>query len=112
MLAEVNFKGSNLKAASLRRTKCQSGIFREATLARSNLWGANLRKADFTKVDLRDADMSFCEVGGADFSAADLGGVKFEDTKFDEHTKFPKGFKPPVGLIWAGTGPDQIGRAS
>jgi len=75
-------------------------------LAKCNLSAANFSKADFTKADLRDADLSFSIVAGADFSAADLGGVKFEHTRFDEHTKFPKGFKLSEGLTWAGTGPD------
>jgi len=105
-LAEVNFQGSNLKGAHLRRTKCQSCTFQEAALAKSDLSSSNFRKADFNKADLQEADLSYADVGGADFTEADLTGVNFEYTRFDEHTKFPKGFKPAEGLVWSGTGID------
>jgi uncharacterized protein YjbI with pentapeptide repeats len=105
-LSEANFKGCNLNSAHLVNSKCLSSVFREAQIAGCNLRSAKLRKADFTKANLRKADLSFSDISGADFSGSDLSGVQYERTRYDEHTKFPKGFKPPEELVWTGTGID------
>src|SRR5207244_10464098 len=57
--------------------------------------GANLTKADLNRARLQ----------GADFTGATLTGAKLAKAQFDEHTKFPAGFKPPADMIWKGTGP-------
>jgi hypothetical protein len=64
----------------------------------------SFRKAVFVAADLRKADFESADLRGADLSSAKLAGANFDATKYDEHTRFPKGFKLPAGLKWAGTG--------
>ncbi len=63
-------------------------------------------RARFVGADLTDAHLGGSDLRGADFTDANLAGVDFVAGKFDEQTKWPRGFRPPKSLTWKGTGPD------
>jgi len=113
--------GVSFHAATFTDASCQQADFskcnlRETTLLRTNfskanLEGADLRQsrlkgADFTGANLAGADLWYTDLKGADFTGAKLSGARFEHTKFDEQTVFPKRFKLAEGLVWAGKGKD------
>jgi hypothetical protein len=103
---KANFSGARLAGADLG-----AGGFGDARFSGADLTGASLNygkfpRADFTGANLNGADLADSDLKGANFSGATLTDCNFERAKFDEHTRWPKGFKPPAGMAWKGVGPD------
>tara|TARA_R100000951_G_scaffold116469_1_gene128459 strand:- start:743 stop:1120 length:378 start_codon:yes stop_codon:yes gene_type:complete len=74
------FVGADLRGVDLR------GI---------DLRGANLHSANLTGANLRFADLSGADLSGADLSPGTVMRTKFSRRiKYDNRTKWPKGFKP------------------
>ncbi len=78
------FYGANLKGASFKRAQLKRADFQVA-----NLEGADLRWSNLTYANLLGTNLC-----GADLTEANLEWVVFKGTKYDKHTKFPKGFNP------------------
>ena len=77
-------------------------LVREADLEGASLQGCNLRCSRFRNTNLRQAnlsgsDFSHADLCGADMSSADLTDVIFDETKYDEQTRFPEGFEVSAG---------------
>jgi hypothetical protein len=101
---EASFRNARLDGARLEEGKYAAADFSTASLAGAVLRQGGFRKAVFVGADLRKANLQSADLRGADLSSAKLGGAYIDATKYDEHTRFPKGFKLPAGLKWAGTG--------
>jgi uncharacterized protein YjbI with pentapeptide repeats len=86
VLDGVSFSGANLRQAD----------FEAASLKGSNLRGSRCRETNFNTANLRKADFGYSDLRGADLSSAVLEGARFENTKHDATTIFPKGFVFPV----------------
>ncbi len=103
---DVILRGANLKEAEI-----YSGTFFLSDLSETNcegtkFWGTGLQKVNFTKSNLRNAIFGKTNLGGstdvsgANFTDAILDGVKFDETRYDEKTIFPKNFNPAKnGLV-------------
>jgi hypothetical protein len=104
-LKEARFVGAKLTRAEFWGSTLQSANFADADLTRAALSGCKCEKASFVNAKLTNADLSSAKLQGSDFTGAKLTGANLEKAQFDEHTKFPVGFKPPAGMTWKGTGP-------
>jgi hypothetical protein len=80
---------SFLNGAKLSKADLSHSNLKETQLAKADLSGANLVDANLQKVDLSHADLS-----GADLTDADLTGATLYRVKFDDKTKWPKGYTP------------------
>jgi uncharacterized protein YjbI with pentapeptide repeats len=85
-LTSADLRYALLSTASLVRTKLVSADLTDAILS-----GAYLREADLRGADLRGADLR-----GADLRGANLTGAKMEHICFDDQTRWPSGFTPPL----------------
>jgi WD40 repeat protein len=89
VLSDADFKGSNLQGA----------ILTGATLHRVDFGGGvNLTFADLSRAEMVGADLT-----GVNFEGANLEGVNLSGVRFDETTRFPKGFQPPIPLSEIGS---------
>jgi uncharacterized protein YjbI with pentapeptide repeats len=104
-LQGADFQKADLTDARGSSAKLNEVNFTEACLKNVKFWGCILCKANLQKADLRGAQLASADLRGANLSAASLEGASLEQAKYDEHTRFPKGFKPPREMKWAGTGP-------
>jgi uncharacterized protein YjbI with pentapeptide repeats len=59
-----------------------------------NLVGQSLIGATFGGTDLSGANRSLADLCGADLSQADLSGINLNGAKYNQDTKWPKGFDP------------------
>jgi hypothetical protein len=110
MLGYCNLKGANLRKADLREaqgyaTKMPEADLTDACLANAKLSGCNLNKAILAEADLSGAELVRADLRGANLLGANLEDAKLGYAKYDEQTRFPKGFRPPKDMKWAGTGP-------
>ncbi|MFO1205560.1 MAG: pentapeptide repeat-containing protein [Burkholderiales bacterium] len=81
----ADFYQADLTRASLRNAILAGAQFRETNLEDAVLMGAQCTDANFKLASLRGADLTDCR---------DLDSAKFEDTIYDERTRFPSGFDP------------------
>jgi uncharacterized protein YjbI with pentapeptide repeats len=63
-------------------------------LVGQSLIGADLNGATFCGTDLSGANLSLADLCGADLSRADLSGINLNGAKYNQDTKWPKGFDP------------------
>jgi uncharacterized protein YjbI with pentapeptide repeats len=120
-LASATIIAANLTRASFRKANLQNaelhgGHGLEANFAEADLTGADLssgyenpsrwRRTNFQKAKLTGANFTKADVCGADFTGAILRDVVFKRAKFDEATRFPKGFVMDRSMRWVGAGPD------
>ena len=95
-LRKADFYWAMLRGSDLSESDCEEAEFMGANLQEVNFTGANLKNADFTKDKLGGST----DVCGANFTDAILDGAKFDKTRYDAKTIFPKNFKPEQnGLI-------------
>lgn len=122
---ESNFVGAILSEATLSHANVVGANFVGAILTGANLSGANLGGVHFVTANLDGADLSGAHLDGADFreanvSGADLsgailegdiyGGATLERAKYNDQTKFPKGFDPEAhGMVKVGEEEDEDG---
>jgi uncharacterized protein YjbI with pentapeptide repeats len=100
----ARLRGARLTGASAWATQFHEADFEGASLARVILSHTKFRGASLRGADLRQTQFLWVDLRGADLTSADLAGAKFEQATYDEHTRFPQGFTPPAGLVWAGQG--------
>jgi hypothetical protein len=103
-LGKSNLSGAKLRDAqwwgvSLDSARLDGADCRNMQLAGSSMCNADCKGADFTSANLNSVD--FC---GANLTGAILAKAMLIDARYDEHTKFPQGFKPTLEMTWAGTG--------
>jgi uncharacterized protein YjbI with pentapeptide repeats len=118
----ANLSGAYLSGADLRNANFEGAKLPRAYLGDADLRGANLRSANFFQADLSDvrlqanadfpniinyanfagacfigANLAFVvfadvDVRGADFRFTNLTGGYFADVKYDDKTRWPKGY--------------------
>lgn len=104
-LTGADLTGANLEAAHIRVATFVRANFTEATLFMADLRGANLTGADFTEADLTEADLVRADLVRADLRGANLHGTNFTEAKYNQYTRWPKGFDPvKAGAIEVGEG--------
>ena len=84
-----SLNGANLLNANLIDANLFSANLNGANLFSANLNGADLTGANLTGADLFGADLRNADLTGADLRNADLTGARYND-----NTRFPKGFDP------------------
>jgi uncharacterized protein YjbI with pentapeptide repeats len=86
ILQEADLSGCNLEGAELRGANLRDAL----------LLGANLRNADFSRDNLGGS----ASLQGANLADAVLNEAKLSGAKYDDRTKFPRGFSPhAAGMI-------------
>jgi uncharacterized protein YjbI with pentapeptide repeats len=105
-VASASFQGANLENACLIGSKGSAANFAEAKLIGANLRSYKCKRASFLNADLTSADFSYADISSADFTGATLSETVFAQAKFDEATRFPKGFPLDPALRWVGKGTD------
>jgi hypothetical protein len=103
-LGGASFKGANLEQSWCAGARFAEADFERASLARCNLRGCDFRKARFGSADLRGATLDGADLCGADLGSANVNDATFAQARYDEQTRWPRGFEPPAGLTWVGTG--------
>jgi hypothetical protein len=108
-LLECNLERASFAGADLAAAWCAGALLREASFARASLAGCNLRgcdcrKASFADANLQGATLAGADLCGADLSSANLRGATLLMARYDEHTRWPPGFRPGEALEWAGRG--------
>jgi len=88
-LAKSNLFGINLKKAKLFKAQLNN-----ANLGQANLAGANLTKANLVEANLDKANLTSANLRGADLTNAILTDTKLTNAKYDATTKWPEGFDP------------------
>ncbi len=108
-LLEADLQRASFREADLSKAWCagadlRGADFTGATLAQTNLRGCDCREAVFAGCNLDEANLGGANLCGVDLSSANLRGAVFGDATYDEGTRWPFGFRPPYGLVWAGRG--------
>jgi uncharacterized protein YjbI with pentapeptide repeats len=93
--ALVNWERADLGDADLRWQNFRGASLHHANLERAMLWGASLKDADLSHADLSHADLTGTDISGADMSDAKLEGTCFAGARYNQATRFPKGFGDP-----------------
>src|SRR5262249_5529551 len=89
----------------LHYSKFVSARFDDAALAETNLNNSDCSGASFRNADLTKANMESTNLCGADLTGAKVKDAVWVKAKFDEKTRFPKGFTAPESMKWVGKGP-------
>jgi hypothetical protein len=116
-LSECNFRSAIMDGANLRSAGCTLTCFAHALMVQAQFRGATLASADFHEANLEGADFGYVDLRGANLSTANLTDVIFECTRYDENTRWPADYVPPVDpnaanpravqmLVFAGKGRD------
>lgn len=116
-LGECNFRSAIMDGANLQSAGCTLACFAHASLVQALFRGATLADADFGHANLKGADFGYSDLRGANLETANLTDVVFEQTRYDENTRWPADYVPPVGpnaanphapyaLVFAGKGRD------
>lgn len=95
-LTGANLRGialtrARLHEAELRFARMSGAVLRDCDLGGANLFGADLDEADLWKANLMGASL-----WNAHLKRADLTDTRFDDTRHNDSTVWPKGFLPPV----------------
>lgn len=116
-MGECNFRSAIMDGANLQSAGCTLACFAQASLKQALFRGATVKDADFDRANLTEADFGYADLRGANLETANLTGVIFEQTKYDENTRWPTDYVPPIGpnaanphapyaLVFAGKGRD------
>ncbi|HEX5270936.1 MAG TPA: pentapeptide repeat-containing protein [Gemmataceae bacterium] len=112
-LLESDLSRASFRHADLTRSWCAGAHFvranfHGATLRRCNLRGCDCRGATFVGADLDGATLDGADLCGADFSTANLRDAGLDGARYDEKTRWPRGFGARAALVWAGAGDPPI----
>lgn len=97
---DVNLRKANLKKAEIYSGLLAMSDLSEADCEETKFLGTGLQQVNFTKANLTNAVFGRCNLGGttnvcgANFTDAILDGAKFDKTRYDAKTIFPKKFNP------------------
>jgi len=103
-LRNAQLARAKLRKAYLIGADCHAADFAGALLNEVNLARSDLSKACFSKAHLRDVSLARADLKGADFTEATITKVDWDEARFDEHTRFPAGFRVPKRMKWVGHG--------
>jgi uncharacterized protein YjbI with pentapeptide repeats len=107
-LSGSDLRRSDLRRSNLRRSDLRGSDLSDSNLNGSDLNGSNLRRSDLRRSnlrrsDLRGSDLSDSNLNGSDLSLAYyLAEAILKNARFNQYTKWPKGFDPKLkeyGLI-------------
>jgi uncharacterized protein YjbI with pentapeptide repeats len=101
-LQSADFSGADLTGARMAFIECENTSFEGAKMVGCDIHIAILGGTNFRGADLKGAKLDFSSLNGADFTDANLDGVDFNQARYDQDTKFPKGFVPPREMEWTG----------
>jgi hypothetical protein len=107
-LSRASFRNADLTQAWCAGARFPDATFQQAALRRGNLRGCDCRGASFTGADLDGATLDGADLCGADFSTANLRGAALDGARYDERTRWPRGFGARAALVWAGLGEPPI----
>ncbi len=105
---KANFKNANLDGATLQGGSLTGADLSGASLVKANLSGCSLLRTNFTGANLTSVKLDHLDIAGSNFTDAILKGASFKRASFDETTTFPKGFKYPKDMLWAGKGANPL----
>ncbi len=116
-LSECNFRSAIMDGANLRSSGCTLACFSHASLVEASFRGATLACTDFDNANLTGADFGHVDLRGANLATANLTDVIYEQTRYDENTRWPAAYVPPPDpnaahphalkmLVFAGKGRD------
>ncbi|MBS1954700.1 MAG: pentapeptide repeat-containing protein [Cyanobacteria bacterium SZAS-4] len=116
-VSECNFDSAIMDGANLQSAGCSLACFAHASLVQAIFRGATLTEADFSDANLTKVDFGYADLRAANLETANLTDVNFEQTRYDENTRWPVNFEPPIGpnpanphapyaLVFAGKGRD------
>jgi hypothetical protein len=103
-LPKGNFAGAILRGSRSIELRLIGANLQDADCSNANMHGASLRNARCTNASFADADLSYANLRGADLTGANLTGANLREARYDENTKWPKGFKPTGEMRWMGAG--------
>jgi menaquinone-dependent protoporphyrinogen oxidase len=98
-LHRANLIGTILRQANLRGANLSEALLNGAELVAADLAGANLARADLNwavlrRANLQGTDLNQASLGWADFSRTNVGAANLTEARYNEQTKWPKGFSP------------------
>jgi hypothetical protein len=103
---EADFSGANLSEAQISGAKLGSAKLDGANLTKAWLSGVSFKQANLTHADLSDVRAEHADLCGTNLTGATLDRTFLKDAKYDEATRWPKGFTDLSQLKWAGQGPN------
>lgn len=107
-LSKANLVGTNLRGADLRKANLNRADLSKANLVGTDLHGAKLLGADLRETILREVklqnDLGFlvANLSEADLTLTNLSGADLREAtriyfiKWDDRTRWPEGFTPPL----------------
>jgi hypothetical protein len=87
-------QNTNLAGAWLQGAQLDGAYLKASDLRQAQLQGARLVNANLNLAHLQDANLHGADLSGADLRQACLDGADLSGIRFDERTKWPKGFNP------------------
>ncbi len=104
----ARFVEANLTGAKLGECRGADVDFSRAILKGAAFGHGNFQRTKFVEADLTNASLFRSDLRGADLTDTRLDQVEIAGVKYDEQTRWPKGFKGRSGLVWKGLGPDPL----
>lgn len=98
-LTNANLIEIDLRDADLSGTHLINADLNGAFLRRANLRRSVLHDADLARADLRGAYLDSADLSGADLHSADLSHADLTKIKYDDRTRWPSGFTPPLPAV-------------
>jgi uncharacterized protein YjbI with pentapeptide repeats len=116
-LSDCNFRSAIIDGANCQHIRAECADFSESSLVEAFFTGSSLANADFTNANLTGANFTYADLRGANLATANLTDVCYNNTRYDENTRWPVDYVPPPdlyaanpraprGLVFAGKGRD------
>lgn len=93
-LAGENLRGSFITSSNLSKANLSKADLDDSFIEDSDLSHADLSGSTLTGVRFKGSDLSHADLSGADLTGAHLDGATLYKVKFNDKTKWPKGFTP------------------
>jgi uncharacterized protein YjbI with pentapeptide repeats len=87
-------QNTNLAGAWLQGAQLDDAYLKKSDLRQAQLDGASLVNAKLNNAHLQGANLQGADLRGADLRETCLDGANLSGVKFDQRTKWPKGFDP------------------
>ena len=102
--AKGNFRGAILRGAELRELKLQGANMQGADCSGARMRHVSLRAAQCRNASFVNADMTHVNLCCADLTGAKLRGANLQEARYDQNTRWPRGFWPTAQMRWVGFG--------
>jgi hypothetical protein len=103
--ADSDFSKAKISDCKFHNANLTGSRFVGASLSKADFWNAQLKNVSFQNAKLGQTNLKGADLCGADFTGATWKDVSVEGAKYDQDTKFPQGFLPPMEMTWVGLGP-------